>query len=185
MATEHEIIIRRKTSDGIFVCGWDDGAITSPLGYAIKGVPVARPRTEDAIERERWVMWLFMGEVCLYEYDELAMLHKACRKAVKKCGLRATGGDVRDILAEPAKIPMKWTVTATDRDGRTTERQCRFRMGPLSGVAVFWIRGRGYMTGRVVRDARAADPVFVPDGLRFTNLKSLNAHLQDVAALNI
>lgn len=184
MPTDREIIIRRKTFDDVFVCGWDDGAITSPLGYAVKGVPVVRPRTEEAVERERAVMWLFLGEVCLYEYDELADLHKACRKAVKKHGIRATGGDVRTILSEPTKIPLSWIVTSADRDGKATEKQCRFRMGKLAGIAVFWTRGRGYETGRIVNDARSADPAFVADGCRFTNLRDLNRHLSEVADLN-
>ena len=67
---------------GIGVVVWSDGAITGRLGVALRGVPVARPRTPEARTAALRAAWMFADEACLYDADEIGALYAACRWAV-------------------------------------------------------------------------------------------------------
>lgn len=69
--TTAHVIARRETADGIAVQIWHDGAVTGRYGRALPGIPVARPRTAEAIERERGAARLLADEVSLYNFAEL------------------------------------------------------------------------------------------------------------------
>ena len=114
------IVARRTTIDGRIVVCWDDGAITTPLGRGIEGVPIARARTPDTILLARLAGALFMGEVALYGLGELGELYRACRWAAERDGLHGT---VRARLArESPTLKPRWVVAMTDQQGRATER---------------------------------------------------------------
>ena len=86
--TEPTIIARRSTADGKHVCLWSDGLLTWAFGYHIKGA--ARPRTQAAREQAFTAAWLVLGDVELYDADEIPTLVKAARWAAARDGLPGT-----------------------------------------------------------------------------------------------
>lgn len=156
------------TADGHTVILWDDGLITGLLGFKIPGVPWRRDLETG---------FRFMGEVCLFDTDELGALYKAARRG----GLP---GDVRarahQILNPPPKPT--WEVTSANRDGRPTERFWRLpRL--LYGGLVVWDhcghrRGPRYSVWKIDRSG-----VCTPTGCAFRTLRDLGAYLESVALL--
>ena len=79
---ESHVVMSRTTRDGYGVELWSDGALLALLGRRIYGVPVARPRTEEAALRARDVGRKVMEWVCAYDLAELGDLYA---KTVKEC----------------------------------------------------------------------------------------------------
>lgn len=178
------VVMHRMTADGFEVLCWDDGAITGALGSGLNGVPVARPRTPEAVERTRAVGRLFMGEVCLHDLADLPALHRAC---VRAATIDRMPGTVRRLLREHrsrVSIPkMIWTVQQADRDGRPVERMCRLPRLRWPGLVVFdFCGGPGSARGRyqLWRDEHR-DGVCTPTGFAFARLSDLWRHLQENA----
>jgi hypothetical protein len=86
--TEPTIIARRSTSDGKHVCLWSDGLLTWAFGFRIRGA--ARPRTEQDRGQAFMAAWLVLGDVELYDADEIPTLVKAARWAAARDGLPET-----------------------------------------------------------------------------------------------
>jgi hypothetical protein len=184
--TKTHRVATRKTADGTTVYGWHHGEVTGLLGMALPSVPLARPKTPEAIDRALAAMWLFMGEVELCDVSDLGALYAACRKVAANGGLP---GDVRRELHAPktaALPPLAWQVTATDRDGKTTERQAMLPRLRWPGLAVidycgrtFSARGRYHLV-TIERDKFGrGDLVATATGFQFNTLTALWAHLAD------
>lgn len=178
------VIMYRTTADGFHVLCWDDGAITGALGAGLTGVPVARPRTPEAIDRTRTIGRLFMGEVCIHDLADLPELHRAC---VRAAALDRMPGTVRRIIRERRELAglprLVWTVQHADRDGRPTERFCRLPRLRWPGLVVFdFCGGPGSSRGRyqLWRDDKR-DGCCIPTGFSFARLSDLWAHLRDNA----
>lgn len=127
------VVARRRTADGIGIALWSNATITGFFGHALKGLPT-RSAPSDASAR-RDAMWLFAGEVGLYDLEECAVLYKAALTVARRGGLP---GDVRAEfarLSEP-KIRFAWVTTATDRDGRWTEQTARLDRMRWPGVII-------------------------------------------------
>lgn len=182
-------IARRETFDGARVVLWDNGAVTSdsPGGFAIPGVPIARPRTPEARELALTAGWLFMGECEIFERDELPALYAACRFVADRGGLP---GDVRARVRQMqrAKISPVWTVTATDRDGRPTAREWRLPRLRWPGLAVIdRMSGDRYEVVSVERVTAlgrdghvVTDEIGATTGIRFATLDALAEHLHSI-----
>lgn len=85
-------IIWKQTADNKSVGFHDDGVVTGPMGYYIRGV-----RKVPSVVFN----WL-MGDVSLYDYNELPVVLKAARKlAKKKPG--AMPGDFRSVASAALK----------------------------------------------------------------------------------
>jgi hypothetical protein len=171
------IVARRHTADGVFVALWDDGALTGALAHALPGVRLARPRSRAGARAALAAGWLFVGEVEIHDAAELPALYDACRRVAERGG---RPGDVRARLAalERPKITPIWTVLATDRNGRPTERVWRLPRLRWPGLAV-WDRmhGERYELNQCIDRRR---DVFAPTGIRFATLAELAAHLDTI-----
>lgn len=174
-ATLHEIA-RRHTADGNAVVLWSDSAITGRLGYRIPGVPIARPRTVEAMSAALTIGWLFLGECELFDVAELPALHAVCRWTAERGGLP---GDVRARVAAESRFRVRpvWTVTSTDRDGAPTERVWKLPRLRWPGLAVWdTCGGEGrYQVWNIDRH-----DVCTPTGVRFSTLDELSAYLDSV-----
>lgn len=117
----HEIA-RRLTADGVGLVLWSDGALAGVLGFKLRGVPMRQPRTPEARDLALRAGWLLLGEVELWDAEEIGDLYRAAERAARRDGLPGT---LRALMAEQARprLELRWTVTAADRDGRPTERQ--------------------------------------------------------------
>lgn len=73
---------RAKTANDSVVVLWGDGQVTWSLGRGIKGVGVARSAYECDLDVEAG--WLVLGDVCMYDDNEVAALVKAARRAVRQ-----------------------------------------------------------------------------------------------------
>ena len=171
------VVARRRTADGREVEIHDDGAVTGYYGVAIPGVPVARPRGIEAIERERAAAWLFADELCLYAYEELPALHAAARRVARRGG---GPGDLRAAVAEASapRVPIRWEVLATDNRGDVT---CRFGVLPRlrwGGVGVWHEHGVYEVMHRVHGDH--GEGAWETSGFRFTSQRDLFRHLAGV-----
>lgn len=165
------VIAKRETSDGIAVQIWHDGAVTGRYGRALPGVTVVRPRTDEAVERERRAALLLADEVSLYDLAELPRLYACARRAIAK------GGGRREMLAAFAPIDLNWETYQTDRDGKPTVRVARLDALRLavwheSGIyALHSIERRGFPGCSHMED------VLFPTGFRFTTQAALRDHL--------
>ncbi len=165
---------RRLTADGVAVELWSDGPVTGRMGFALSGVPVARP-SAAGLSTALAAGWLLMGEVELYDAEEVGGLYEACRWAAAR-GLGP--GEVR-ARAAALKITPNWEVLSADRDGRPTERVWRLpRLGRWAGLAV-WDRCGASQRYEVMSCDR--DGVCMPTGFAFGRLADLSAHLLAVA----
>lgn len=168
---EPHVIARRSTYDGKHVLLWDDGSLTWALGYSIKGS--AHPRTEKQRETALRAGWLVMGEVSLYEADEVPDLIKAARWVAQRSG---DPGDVRKRFHEktsPRLIP-QWTVLETDRDGRPTLRVWRLPRLRYPGTAIWDERGRYEIMYEIDRSG-----TYRPSGLRAASLREIVSMLPE------
>lgn len=175
------VIMRRHTADGIEICLWENGAITGALGIGLRGVPVARPKTEAAVNLARRTGRLMLGEVCLYDADELSALYIAARKAALSDGLPGTlRAAYRAARDRRALLAFNWTVLSADRDGNATERVARLPRLRWPGVAVWdYCGGPGSSRGRyhLVRETQRGSGTYAETGFVFGTLSALCAHL--------
>lgn len=176
------VAARRRTSDGVRVVLWNDGAVSGPLGYRLPGVPVSSPRTDDGRRVALAAGWLLAGEVALYDAEELGALYAACRWVAER-GLLP--GDVRARFAatqRPGPLRPIWEVVRADRDGRPTVRAWRLPRVLCPGVAVWdhvsvGAKGARYEVMNVDHDG-----VCMTTGFRFSTLAALSEHIRAVSA---
>ena len=168
------VTARRRSFDGLRVHGWSDGSVTGAMGYALPGVPLSK---RPGVAR------LFLGNVELFDADELGALHEAAKWGANR---GATMGDVRERAAarlRPRLTP-QWRVTRTDARGRATERVWelpRLLLG-LGHVVVFdrpTAAARYSVWHREQRHHPVAGTaeVLVSSGLAFRSLDELQRHL--------
>jgi hypothetical protein len=177
-----EIIARRRTSDGKSVLLWNDGTLTWGMYDAIKGSP--RVRTDAQIREALDAGWLVMGEIELYEADEVPRLIEAARKVARRGG---AVGDLRREFAKDAPLRPHWVVQETDREGRPTVRVWRLPRMSHPGV-VIWDEVRGshgsryrVMTEIMERGRRSG--TLADTGVRFKDLASLSKYLRETSEL--
>lgn len=177
---EAHVVARRTTLDGVAVELWSDGPVTGRLGYAIDGVPMARPRTATGRSVALAAGWMLLGEVEILDAEELPAMYAACRWAAAR-GLVV--GDARMRAADASRTVLRpvWTVLRADRDGRPTERVWRLPRLRWPGLAV-WdhvssSRGRYELMCSTMSSGRRHDETYEPTGLRFSTLAALSAHL--------
>lgn len=169
-------IARRSTADGKHVLLWDDGSLTWGLGLSIRGS--AFPRTREQSEMALRAGWLVLGDVELYDADEVSDLVRAARRVAVRSGLP---GDVRAELARERapKMPGAWTTLAVDNRGDVTERAWIFpRLSAYSGLAIFHARGR-YLV--MTRFHGAAD-TYAPTGFERTTLGEAFADVRTITS---
>lgn len=174
--------MRRRTADGIDVCLWDDGALTGSLGYRLRGVPMRRPRAPDAIATARRAGALLLGEVCLWESSELAVLFAACERAARLDGLPGTARRlVRERREREARPRLSWTTLQTDRDGVTTLRFAALPRLFWPGLGVWDTCGKAGSAGgryELVSRLPQSRDTYVATGFRFATLVDLWTHLR-------
>lgn len=177
----------RRTADGAHVELWDDGALTGAGGLAFPGVPVARPRTDEARRQALAAGRLVAGELArptedpsaaLYDAGELPTLYATARRLVAR-DLGATPGGLRAAFAEAeeraalARFPVRWeTIAAGCRVGHLP----RIRW---PGLAVWHERGvyEVMMVQRVAVVGVRTSEALVPTGFRFGTMRDLVRHL--------
>lgn len=176
------VIANRATADGVAVQIWHDGCVTGRFGRVLPGVPCVRPRTPEAVERERAASRLLSDDLSLYDLAELPRLYAACRRVAARGGDRKALYAVLAAHAKPA-IPFSWVAYATDRDGKPTVRVARLDRIRWPGLAVWHERGRyelmeihrGTALGARSREALEST------GFSFGSQRELCAHLFAVA----
>lgn len=176
-----EVIATRKTYDGKNISLWSDGSLTwGRLGTVIKGSPHAR--TTAQIQEARDAGWLVMGEVEVYDADEVPRLIEVARKVAKRGG---RPGDVRAEFAKQTPIKPHWTVIETDRNGKPLVRSWILPRLTHPGLAV-WdeIRGSGGR-GRyqVMREVARGSGTYEPTGFQFNDLDKLTQYLRGTSQL--
>lgn len=164
-----EQVARRVTSDGHHVTLWSDGSLLLPLGQFIPGWGGKRLPGRAG--------WLVMGEVELYDLEEVPTLAEACRWAAKH---GKTPGEMRAHLHRDAPIRLVWTVMHADRDGRPTVRTCRLNRIQWPGLIVWHERGV-YELLKTERPRPGGDTC-LPTGFKFRTLRDLTAHLRGIAS---
>lgn len=175
--TEHHIIARRKTADGIGVCVWSDGLVTGYLGMVLPGVTCVRPRTVEAVNRERRAAWMLAEWVCLYDVAEVGALYSDCRKAARR-GI--TLAEAQSATRDRSGLIPAWEVCRTDRDGSPTERVWRPPRLRWPGLVVWdYCDKAGSSGGRYELMNVDRDNVCTRTGFRFSNLSQLEAHLSE------
>lgn len=177
-----EVIARRKTADDKAVSLWNDGSLTWGAWNVIKGSPNAR--TDAQIREALAAGWLVMGEIELYDAEDVPRLIEVTRKVARQ------GGDSGDVQREFAKVaPLKphWQVQETDRTGRHTVRVWRLPRLSHPGV-VIWDEVRGshgaryrVMTEIMERGRRSG--TLADTGVRFNDLTSLSKYLRETSQL--
>lgn len=173
-----EVIARRKTADDKAVSLWSDGSLTWGHWNVIKGSPNAR--TDTQIQEALAAGWLAMGEMELYDADEVPRLIEVARKVARKGGLP---GDVRQAFAAPGSLRPHWTVIETDRDGNPKLRVWRLPRMTHPGMAVWdymGVRGRGrYHVMQELRAGGRGTRTYAPTGFDFNDLKALAEYLRE------
>lgn len=178
-----EVIAQRKTADDKAVSLWNDGSLTwGRMGTVIKGSPHAR--TDEQIRAALAAGWLVMGEIELYDSDDVPRLIEVARKVARRNGLP---GDVRREFAKGCPLRPHWQVQETDRDGRPTVRVWRLPRITHPGL-VIWDEVRGshgaryrVMTEILERGRRSG--TLADTGVRFKDLASLDKYLRETSAL--
>lgn len=177
-----EIIARRKTSDDKAVSLWSDGSLTWGAWNVIKGSPHAK--TDEQIREALDAGWLVMGEIELYDADEVPRLIEVARKVARRGGLP---GDLRREFAKGAPLRPHWQVQETDRKGRPTVRVWRLPRLSHPGM-VIWDEVRGshgsryrVMTEILERGRRSG--TLADTGVRFKDLASLGKYLRETSQL--
>lgn len=181
------VLARRVTADGKHVLLWSTGELTWALGYAIRGA--ARPRSEKGRESALRAGWLVLGDVELYDADELPALIAAARWAADRDGLPGTMRqrlhDVRSRESVPSTLRPVWRVQSTDVRGRWTVRTWTLHaLSPWAGYVVWCERGclskasRGqYTLCRVDGGPDRGDVTIIDTGFRFHRIADVQAHL--------
>lgn len=170
--TEHHITARRMTADGRHVETWSNGAVTGSYGYPLPGCVVVRPRTAEAIERERVAASLVASEVCLYDLDEVQVLYAAARRVAR------SGGDLADLRAALDAAPpiaLRWSTIADDAHGVCRVAVLDRMRWP--GLAVWHERGIYEVMTRDGHDTLHGT------GVRFRRLCDLAEHLRATSAM--
>lgn len=171
------VIGKRLTADGVRVELHSDGAVVGRFGFALDGVPVARPRTVEGHTIALRAGWLFLGEVEIHDAAELGALYAACRWTAERDGLPGTVRARLAHLRRPALVP-SWTIVSADRDGNPT---CRYWRLPrvVSPGTVVWdhvsASGGRYEIGHVA----PGDDVFSTTGIRFATLAEVSNFILD------
>lgn len=175
--TQVHHVARRLTADGFRVALWSDGAVTGALNNALPSVPVARPTTREAWEREIAAGWLFADFVELYDLDETPALHKAARAVARAGGGRA---ELQQRMAEGDRPTLRfaWQTYATDNRGDVTARWARLDRIRFPGLVVWHEHGRYELLMQVRRygNGHIAE-VQEPTGFVFTSQRELIDHL--------
>lgn len=183
-AANAHIIMRRRTADGFEINLWENGAVTGVLGIGFRGVPVRRPKSPEAIAEAKKAGALLLGEVCLYDADELPVVYEAATRAAR---IDNMPGTLRRLLrkrrARQGRVALRWTVTEADRDGAPRERVCRLPRLRWPGLVVFdFCGGPGSRRGRyrLFRTTLAAPDTATDTGLAFRTLDDLWRHLESL-----
>lgn len=172
------VAARRVTADGAHVEVWSDGAVTAPLGLGFDGIPVARPKTAAAVERQRCVGWMFAAWASVFDRDELPKWYRACRDAVRRGGDERLARQIHRELCRP-RVSVAWTVHRADRFGRPTERQARLPRMWWPGMAVVdcCTGPRRYSVVYIIPGTDTIEPY---SGLDFATWAEVEAHLHTV-----
>jgi len=180
-STEPHTVARRRAADGTRVALWSDGSVSGPLGYALDGVPMRRPRSAESHDRAMRAGWLFLGEVGLYDADELGLLYAACERVARAGGAPGDARAAFAALTAPALPTPKWEVYRTDRDGKPTLRWWRLPRLFWPGLVV--MDHCGHEAGpryRVCRVAAHEQGTARFTGMAFANQADLAAYLAEV-----
>ncbi len=177
-----EIIARRKTSDDKAVSLWNDGSLTWGAWNAVKGSPNAR--TDAQIREALKAGWLVIGEIELYDADEVPRLIEVARKVSRRGGLP---GDLRREFAKSRPLRPHWQVQEADREGRPTVRVWRLPRLSHPGV-VIWDEARGshgkrYRVMTEIVERGRPSGTLADTGVRFKDLTSLGGYLRETSHL--
>lgn len=165
-------IASRRTAQGHTVLLWPDGEITWRLGTYIKGSP--RARGPEQVARALVAGWLVMGDVELYDDDEVPALVAAARWAAERDGLPGTmRARLRD--AERPVLRPHWVTLEADRDGRPRLQVWRLPRLAWPGLAVWRENGRYELVSQIGRTDS-----YSSTGIAFRNLRELGAHLETI-----
>lgn len=186
-ASDH-VIATRRTADDKIVKLWSSGWLTWALGNAIKGS--AFPRTAEQRTRAMKAGWLVIGEVCLYDADDVSLLVAAARWAADRDGLPGTVRTRVRVLRAPRELRPTWETQECDRDGRPTLRVWRLpRLLGFAGLAVFHERGSyevmQAVRGRSPLGGRADGDVYAPTGFKRATLREVLALLPTLIAREV
>ena len=181
-ASTPHVIASRRTADGTQVEVWDDGAVTGGYGMALPGVPVVRPRTDDARREALAAAWMLAGDVALYDLAEVPALYATARKVAQAGGgVAEFHAALRDAQETPARAPalrLQWQTYETDATGRPTVRVAILDRMRWPGLAVWHERGRYLlMNVEYIANQRRSEPVLVPTGFTFRSQQELATHL--------
>lgn len=178
------ILARGKTYDDKVVLLWSDGSLTWALGNVIKGSPNAR--TSDGIKEALAAGRLVMGEISIYNADEVTRLIEVARKVARKGG---NPGDVRSGFGKQAPLKPHWTTLEADRGGKPTIRIWRLPRMTHPGLAV-WDTLRNASRGRyeVMAEVRlgglgqrSGGGTYATTGVRFHDLTKLSQYLRETS----
>lgn len=164
-------IAMKRTSDGVIVHLWPDGAITWALGVYIKGSP--RPRTDEAREIALRAGWLVMGEVEIYDASEVPDLIAAARWTAARGG---NPGMLRARLHAPARLMPYWVTIETDRSGAPVVQTWRLPRMRWPGLVV-WREHSEYSVLREIGRTGTHNTT----GFKARNLKDLRVVLEKIA----
>lgn len=181
------VVAERRTFDGHGVEIWSDGAILTPFGQRVRGVPMRRPRTPESHRDALRAAWLFAGEVCITSDDDLGAVYAACVEVAKRGG---DPGDVRALLRKPAvALRPSWTVLHADSRGAPTQRVWTLPRLLWPGLVVFdFCHGPGSARGRYALYCRERSvgaggvmgDALHPTGFHFQRLADLFEHLTEL-----
>lgn len=167
------IVARRSTADGKSVLLWSHGHLTWRFGEYVRGS--AHPRTATQVAAALAAGWLLLGDVELWEAEEVPTLAAAARQVAARSGLP---GDLRKRMAEllePAGPVPHWTTYQTDRDGKPTVRVWRLPRLTHPGIVVWHEKG----LYSVLLHHRGSSDTFNDTGFVFSTVRELRRHLRD------
>ena len=183
--TKPHVIMRRMTADGIEVNLWEDGAVTGALGMGLLGVPLARPKTQEAIDRARAIGYLMLGDICIHDREDLADLYAAAKRAAARDRLPGTMRRIfREIREERTRLHLvlRWHTTRANNRSEVTERWARLPADRWPGLVVFDFcgsegsnQGRYQVWHRI--HSRDKDETVSFTGIAFRTLRELFDHL--------
>lgn len=178
-APKDEIIARRKTYDDKAIALWSDGSLTwGGIGRTIEGSPNAK--TPAAREAALKAGWLVLGEVEVYDAEDVPRLIKAARKVAAKNGLP---GDLRREFWKDVPLRPHWETYQTDRDGKPTIRTWRLPRMSHPGLVV-WDRVTGAKRYEVMHTLSGrGSSTLATTGVRFDTLPELAKYLRETSAL--
>lgn len=175
-STTH-IVMSRRTYDNIIVELDSTGAVTGCLGYGLKGVPVVRPKTPEAVQKALTAGRLFLGEVCLYNQDDLGPLYAACRWAAERDGLPGTVRDRLKAQKTPNYRP-SWTVVEMNRDGAAKERYWRLPRLLMAGTVIWDFMNRQDRYEIMYTIQGSNGETVAPSGIKFATLDEVSAFIR-------